>query len=159
MAIITPERYILALKKTPVLLKAILQGISQEQAIQMTDGPDGWSVIETLCHIRDYGDVSLTRAHCILEQARPVLPALKPEEEALKRDHKHQSIADELEAWLESRRALIALLEGLPAESWNRVGIHAEYGPMTLLEFAVSVTWHDINHIEQIGRTLGTSGL
>jgi len=157
MFLVTPERYLLALRKTPVVLNALLKGVTQEQAQQLTDGPDGWSVVETMCHMRDFADVSLTRAQLILAEDQPVLPNLDPAEWAERRDYAHQVLKTEFEAFLDSRKALLSLLADAPEEVWQRQGIHSIYGPLPLLDMLVFITWHDLNHIEQIARTLNLS--
>lgn len=157
MSIITPERYLLAMRKTPVVLNALLRGVSQEQAQHMTDGPGGWTVVETMCHIRDFAEISLSRAQAILTEDQPVLPNLDPQEAAKRRDYSNQSLAAEFAAYLESRKALLALVDGLSEDQWNRQGIHSHYGPLTLLELLIFIEWHDMNHIEQIARTLKLS--
>ena len=155
MSAITPERYLLGLRKTPVLLNAILRGVSQEQARQCTDGPDGWTVIETMAHIRDYDELSVKRVQIILEQDKPTLSGLDMQANTRRRDS--VTLADEFNAYLESRKRLIARLSSLSAEQWERSSIHPSYGEMSLLELTVSMLWHDVNHIEQIARSLGLS--
>ena len=155
MSAITPERYLLGLRKSPVLLNAILRGVSQEKARQSTDGPDGWTVIETMAHIRDYDALSVKRVQMILEQDKPSLPGMDMQANTRRRDT--AKLADEFSAYLESRKRLIALLSGLSAEQWERRSIHPSYGEMSLLELSVSMLWHDVNHIEQITRSLGLS--
>jgi hypothetical protein len=157
MSVITPERYMLALRKTPVVLNALLKGVSQEQAERLTDGPGGWSVVETMCHIRDFADVSLQRAQLILAEDQPLLPNLDPLEAARRRDYPHQALAVEFDAYLGARRALVTLLGGVTEAQWARCGTHSAYGSMSLLELLVFITWHDLSHIEQVARTLGLS--
>lgn len=154
MGVITPDRYLLALRKTPVVLKALLKGVSQAQAQQLTDGPDGWSVVETLCHIRDFADISLLRARSILTDEQPMLPNMDALDASQRRDYRRQLLVAEFDAYLDSRRTLVALLETVTEEQWQRQGIHSSYGSLTLLELLVFITWHDLNHIEQIARTL-----
>ena len=157
MALITPDRYLLALRKTPVVLKALLNGVSQEKAQQFTDGPDGWSVVETMCHIRDSAEISFVRAQRILADDQPTLPNFDPLEASQRRDYKQASLAAEFDAYLESRKALVTLLTQVTEAQWQRQGIHSIYGRLTLLELLVFITWHDLNHIEQIARTLNLS--
>jgi hypothetical protein len=157
MTVITPERYVLALRKTPVVLNALLRGVSQEQAERLTDGPGEWNVVETMCHIRDVADVSLQRAQLILAEDQPLLPNLDPLEAARRRDYPHQTLAAEFEAYLGARKALVALLDGVTEGQWERCGTHSAYGRMSLLELLVFITWHDLNHIEQVARTLNLS--
>ena len=157
MAVITPERYVLALRKTPVVLNALLKGVSQGQAERLTDGPGGWSVVETMCHIRDFADISLRRAQLILTEDQPLLPNLDPQESAQRRDYRRQALAAEFDAYLGARRALVTLLSGVTEEQWGRCGTHPAYGSLSLLELLVFITWHDLNHIEQVARTLNLS--
>jgi hypothetical protein len=157
MTAITPERYMLALRKTPVVLNALLKGVSQAQAERLTDGPGGWSVVETMCHIRDSADISLRRAQLILTEDQPLLPNFDPLEGARLRDYPHQELAAEFAAYLGARRALVTLLGGVTEEQWGRCGTHSSYGSMSLLELLVFITWHDLNHIEQVARTLDLS--
>lgn len=157
MGLITPERYLLSLRKTPVLLNALLKGVSQEKAEQFTDGPGGWSVVEIMCHIRDFGDVSLNRAQLILTEEQPRLANLDPLESAQRRDYAHQNLAAEFTAYLESRKSLITLLNDVSGEQWQRQGIHASFGSITLLELLIFIEWHDVDHLEQIARALELS--
>jgi hypothetical protein len=157
MSTVTPERYLLSLRKTPVLLNALLKGVSQEQAGRLTDGPGGWSVVETMCHIRDFADVSLMRAQLILTEDQPMLPNLDPLESAQQRGYAHQNLAAEFAAYLGSRKTLLALLSDVSDEQWQRRGLHAKFGSMTLLDLLVLIEWHDVNHLEQIVRTLTLS--
>ncbi len=157
MTVITPQRYMLALRKAPVVLNALLKGVSQEQAERLTDGPGGWSVVETMCHIRGFADISLRRAQLILAEDRPLLPAFDPPEEAQRQDYRHKALAAEFDAYLGARRALLTLLSGATEEQWERCGTHPVYGSLSLVELLVFITWHDLNHIEQVARTLELS--
>ncbi len=154
MSVISPERYIRLIGKTPVILQALLNGISQEQAVQLTDGPGGWSVVETMCHIRDFGDVCLERARLILAQDAPPLANLNPTERALERDYPNQNLAAELAAYVAARQALIALLGDVTDEQWDRYGVHSNFGKITLQDLLVFIVGHDVDHTEQIARTL-----
>lgn len=157
MSVITPERSTVALRKTPVVLNALLKGISQEQAQQKTDGAGGWSVVETMCHIRDFTDISLTRARLILEEDNPPLPNFDPQEGAQARDYANQELVAEFAAFLDARKALLALLADVSEDKWQRCGTHAVFGRLSLLELVLFVVQHDLDHIEQIARTLNLS--
>ncbi len=157
MPIITPERYVLALRKTPVLLNALINGVSQEQAERFTDGPGGWSIVETMCHIRDFAEISLTRAQLILAEDQPLLPDMDAQATAQQRDYPHQNLRAEFAAYLDARKALLARLDGITEEQWQRRGTHAKFGSLTLLELLVFIEWHDVNHLEQIARSLRLS--
>ena len=48
----------------------------------------------------------------------------------------------------------LAFLRGLQPEEWQRGGIHAVRGRMTVGDFVNLMVWHDENHLEQIRRGL-----
>ncbi len=110
-----------------------------------------------MCHIRDFTDICLTRARLILETDEPLLPSLDPHEASQRRDYAHQELAAEFAAYLASRRALVTLLTEVSGEQWQLRGIHSTLGSLSLLELVVFITLHDVDHIEQIARTLGLS--
>jgi uncharacterized damage-inducible protein DinB len=157
MSALSPENFTLALRKTPVILNSILRDVTQIQAQQMTDGSDGWSVIETMCHIRDFGDVLAQRIHLVLNADLPDLPAMQPSTENRHRDYHQQQLSEEFAAFVEQRKHVIHALSVLAPEQWQRRGIHAVNGEMTLLEIIIHAVWHDVNHIEQIVRSLELS--
>ncbi|MBX3063751.1 MAG: DinB family protein [Anaerolineae bacterium] len=157
MTALTPENFTLALRKTPVVLNSLMRDVTQQQAQQMTDGADGWSVIETLCHIRDFGDVLAQRVDLVLTQEKPALPSMQPGKEHRNRDFQQQDLRAEFAIFLDVRRRLVERLLTLTPEQWQRIGLHAAYGEMTVLELVIHATWHDLNHIEQIARSLQLS--
>ncbi|HKX05445.1 MAG TPA: DinB family protein, partial [Methylomirabilota bacterium] len=59
-----------------------------------------------------------------------------------------------LAAFVRRRREVIALLDGLTAEQWQRAGIHQARGRMALGEWVASLAGHDDNHLDQLRRTL-----
>lgn len=154
MTMMTPDRFIRALKRTPILLDTILCGITQERAAVATDGPQGWSVIAIVCHLRDFEEIFFNRAQQILAEERPELVAFDREQMAVDRDYANEDLNAAYEKFLETRQAFITWLEDRADEDWGRVGIHPEVGAYTLLEQAMQVPLHDLDHLEQIARCL-----
>jgi len=74
MITITPERYNGGAAQDAGRIECTPERVAQEQARRLTDGPGGWSVVETMCHIRDFADVSLRRAQLILEETSRCCP-------------------------------------------------------------------------------------
>jgi hypothetical protein len=68
-------------------------------------------------------------------------------------------LRDQFERYVELRRQFIALIANCTEDQWSRRGVHPESGVVTLLELAINVGLHDVNHIEQIVRALGDSSL
>jgi hypothetical protein len=156
MPILTPDRTLMYLRKSPGILSAILKDVSQERAQQATDGPDGWSVVEIVCHLRDYEDIFLERAHLMLAQDNPKLPGHNQEELARERNYKIQKIKEAFDGYLSHRQRFVNLLSGLSEQQWHRPGLHPNWGDINMLELGTNAALHDLNHAEQIVRALGT---
>jgi hypothetical protein len=50
------------------------------------------------------------------------------------------------------REGLITLLDSLTSEQWRRPGLHPQQGPATVLDVAINIGLHDIDHLEQLVR-------
>lgn len=53
------------------------------------------------------------------------------------------------------REANLRMFAQLTPEEWQRNGIHAERGSMTVRDLALQIAGHDLNHLEQIRKILG----
>jgi hypothetical protein len=152
--IINQAKALRTLRKTAALLDRTLAGVTQEEAAGLTDGPDGWSVLIIVCHLRDYEIFLRERVEQLVAQDAPVFSSfdqLALVEERAYAAQQLRSVAAEL---AERRAALIARLEGLDDSQWLRSGVHPEQGPGTLLEVAVNAGLHDLDHLEQLARCL-----
>lgn len=152
--LINPGKALRTLRKTPLLLTNLLDGVSDEQARALRDGPDGWSVLWIVCHLRDVEAIFTRRVHDLLAAPDPVFQVTENDELIRRGDYDRQSLGAALEAYLAGRRAFIALLEPLDDEQWQRAGTHPSQGPATLLDVAVNTGLHDVDHLEQIARCL-----
>ena len=52
------------------------------------------------------------------------------------------------------RDETLKFLRGLKPEQWERGGIHATRGRMTIKDFVELMAWHDDNHLDQLKRAL-----
>jgi hypothetical protein len=149
-----PGKALRSLRKTALLLAAVLDGVSPERAVALRDGDDGWSVRLIVCHLLDYEADVRGRVAAMLEREMPVFVLTSNADLAARHVGETRALPALL-ADLGARRAdLIATLEGLSDEQWMRRGLHPEQGPATVLEVAVNAALHDIDHLEQLVRCL-----
>lgn len=152
--IITPFKALRTLRKTPLILAAVLDGVSHEQAAALRDGADGWSILFIVCHLRDLEGQFLQRAQDLLAQPNPIFADVSLDELMRRSPYERQNFDEALEAYFEARRQFVALLEGLSDAQWLLAGEHPTQGPGTMLDIAVNTGLHDVDHIEQIQRCL-----
>lgn len=157
MALFTREIALRDLPKTPVILNVILRGVDQAQAQSATDGADGWSVLEVLCHLNDYEQIFIDRAHQLLAEDMPTFAAYDQVALVQANRYAEQNLRDVLASYVARRRAHLELLRSLTPEQWQRRAIHPVRGEVILTELSAYTVMHDVNHIEQIVKALGAS--
>ena len=161
MIILTTVRksHIHLMKKTCDILGHILHDVSQSAATTYRDcsdpdGREGWTVVEVVCHLRDFDGFFYHRAQMMLAQDTPALPAYDHEALAIEGNYNAQSLVEAYNALRESRQKFVAFFADLSDEQWERAGIHPETGHFTMTNAVMQVGLHDTSHIEQITRIL-----
>ncbi|MGH2561000.1 MAG: DinB family protein [Thermomicrobiales bacterium] len=109
----------------------------------------GWGVVEVLPHLRDWEEIYLERAHLMVEEDAPHLPAYDDALWAIERDYRGQDPRETFAQFRALRGQLVELLRGLPAEVWERRGEHGVFGSVTLHWLADHVCDHDGEHLQQ----------
>jgi uncharacterized damage-inducible protein DinB len=155
---IPPSWMIEALKKSHLVLGKVIATTTQTQAQQLRDGAEGWSVLEIICHVRDYQEIFFERIRLMVEQEHPTL---KPYDEAarqalvIERHYQQQNLHDVYDDYCRMRERLIHYLTDLKPDQWQRVGLHPILGEDDVSVEVFHTISHDLDHTEQIGRVLG----
>jgi hypothetical protein len=156
MSVLNPVKALRGLRLSPNILHAVLTPVSQERALQATDGPDGWSILFIMCHLRDYEDIFGERIFLLLDQDEPAITLPLNNDELIRQNsYAGQQLDRTLAVYVEKRRQLVARLTSLSPAQWERRGLHPTEGPVTVTELAINVILHDHNHIDQMVRALG----
>ena len=148
------ERHLGAMRVSCDILGHIARGLSNERARELRDGPGGWSIIEIVCHLRDFDEIFHSRAIMMRDQAHPQLPAYDHEAMAIERAYQQEDLAEAYRALKTSRERFIAFFAGLTPEQWERDGVHPERDSFNMTDAAMQVGLHDLDHLEQITRVL-----
>jgi hypothetical protein len=154
MTILRPDRAMQAIQHTPPILKVVIGALSAEQAQQLRDGVDGWSIAAMVCHLRDYEGIVQQRIRLMLSQSVPVLPALDNDEAAQRGDYASQDVHEAFDQFEGARFLTYQMLFPLSDALWQRRGVHPQFGEISLIEVVINTALHDIAHIEQIVRAL-----
>jgi hypothetical protein len=155
MALLRAGLYPTSQMKTQVLLEMLLDGVDTETATTLTDGPDGWTILEIICHLRDFELIWQQRMRLVIAENNAPLPSFDHETLAIQNDYKNQDYATVWAERIALRAESQALIESISGDTWDRTGLHPEFGPLALAEIRFQIVLHDIDHLEQIARVLG----
>lgn len=157
LTLMTPSRLLRSLRKNPVILQALLQNVSPSQVSKSPSGPNEWSMLEVLCHLRDYEEIFFERTRLILGEECPHLPL--PEESASlarKEQYQQQDFTAACASFFAARQTLLLALSEMSEEQWMRKGLLDGTTLVTLKEVVLQIILHDIDHIEQITHSLNS---
>ncbi|GHO81387.1 hypothetical protein KSD_91580 [Ktedonobacter sp. SOSP1-85] len=135
----------------PIILETLLRPITPEHTRRSPADPNEWSIIEILCHLRDYEHIFSQRSTLILQEEEPRL--LVPESNdvlATLGQYKQQELRSVLTSLHTTRQTFIQILSALRKEQWMRTGSYNDSFPVTLKEVVLQVIMHDIDHMEQL---------
>ncbi len=155
MTLITSIRLLHSLRKMHVILETLLSSVTPEHAQRTPADPKEWSIIEILCHLRDYENIFFQRARLILQEE--YLPFSVPESNevmAARGQYKQQELSSVLASLSTTRQEFIQVLSNIQEEQWMRKGIRHDGTPVTLKEVVFLVIVHEIDHVEQITHLL-----
>jgi hypothetical protein len=133
----------------PELLRRALAGMSNEQFLARPV-PGRWSTLEVICHLADFEIVGADRIKRVIAENEPTLFGGDEKLFAARLAY-HQRSADEELLLIELIRKQVArILRTLKPEDFQRRGIHAEAGPLTLEAFVQRSTRHIVHHVQFI---------
>ena len=142
------------LGRTLGIVRFILQNTSPDDLRTYRDGGTGWTVLEVLCHLRDFDEVFVMRLRLTTEQENATIPMPTQEQWAVERKYNEQDVAQVLDTWSQDREALLAYMGGLSDDDWDKIATHPVRGLMTATDQLLLMAWHDWNHTEQIVKIL-----
>ncbi len=148
-----PERtrnyLILGLEGSPIVLERLLRS-SDDAACDRRPDPERFTVREVMAHLADWEGVWLERMTRMRTQAHPTLLGYDEGEWAIAHDYAHLDVADSLAKFRAGRADLTQFLRSLAPEEWERTGLHAEQGPLTIADLATLIISHDGYHSRQL---------
>jgi hypothetical protein len=132
---------------------AAIKGVP-DAALSKRPDDKNWSPKEVICHVRDTEESFMMRFLAIMEMDEPRFLPVEPDRWATERQYQRNDAGEALQAFRVRREESLRFLRGLRAEHWDRGGVHATRGRMTLKEFVGLMAWHDDNHLDQLKRAL-----
>jgi hypothetical protein len=141
------------IERLPQQIERLVAGLTPEQlSAQPLAGE--WSVAQNVHHLVDSHINSYIRCKLILTEDQPTLKPYDQNAWAALPDARHSDIAASL-ALLRSLHARWTIFwRELPADAWNRSGLHPERGTITLSDILATYADHGHAHVDQITRTI-----
>lgn len=149
--------HIRLMRHSLVTLEFMLADVEQRVATTRRDpddGDKGWTVLEVICHLRDFDRIFRSRARQMLTEREPKLQGYDHERMAVEFHYNDQDLRTALAELRASRLETISFFEALHGEQWQRSGVHPERGRFTMDDALMQVGLHDMLHVEQIIRIL-----
>ena len=140
---------------TPKKLERLVKGVSPAK-LRKRPAPDKWSVAEILAHLADAEIVVGWRMRSILGAPGTAIEAFDQDAWTGALHYDKRDPRKDLEQQRINREANLALLRTLTPEQWKHFGIHSERGQESIEHIVKMIAGHDVNHIQQIERIVGT---
>jgi hypothetical protein len=147
------ERSKAVLVRTPATLRGLLSGLPEEWTMS-NEGPDTWSPYQVLGHMAHIEESDwMDRTVRILAESEPRLEPV--DREAGFARFEGWPFGDLLEHFDTVRTANLVQLDSLVSvNDLSRTGIHPTFGEVTLSQLLATWVVHDLNHIDQIVKTM-----
>ena len=155
---VVPSRYeaalgdddpVAAMAETPDLVRKLLRGLSERQ-LRARPAPGKWCIQEIVSHLAD-GEVILgSRYRFIAAHDRPPLMGYDQDAFVERLGPLNGKAVDLADDFAMARAVNLGLLERLPEDAWDRVGLHAERGEESIRSLVAMYAGHDRIHLSQI---------
>lgn len=130
-------------------IAAAIDGLTSVQ-LQAIPAEGEWSIQQILIHLPDSETVGYERIRRIIAEEQPTLQPYDEDAWARNLHYPQQDPRLALELFKLLRQSSAALLHQLPAATWERTGLHAENGPMSLYTVFQTYLNHGEIHLQQI---------
>jgi hypothetical protein len=136
-------------RETPGTLAGLIEALPGDKLKQLP-APGKWSIGQILAHLAEAELVSGWRYRQMIEHSGAPLSAFDQAEWARLGSYDSRDPRESLELFRLLREANLRMFSNLTPEEWQRFGMHAERGCMTVKDLASQVAGHDVSHIEQV---------
>jgi hypothetical protein len=114
----------------------------------------GVGVVEILCDLQDWEEITGARVARILYEDTPKLESYDDSLWSIEHDYAARNSDDVIEAFIRLRANLVETLSRLDDESWQRTAQLADHGQVTIAWLMEQVVAHDEQHIAEIMEAL-----
>ena len=106
-----------------------------------------WSARENLAHLARHATAFVERLDRILREETPTLGRYRAEEDPEWIQWSGLALDEVLRRLRDVRRRLIDWVRAVPADQWNRTGLHSSFGAMTIRDWLEFFLLHEAHHL------------
>lgn len=146
------EKILTFLAEHPSRIAAATAGLTAAQ-VRARPAPDEWSANDVLAHLRACADVWGSYIARILAEDKPAFRAVSPRTYIHQTGYPDQDFQPSLQAFIVQRADLLAVLESLAPEGWERQAIVTAVGKpivRTVHTYSDRLARHEREHVRQI---------
>jgi hypothetical protein len=136
-------------RRGPEILEAAIAGVSKEESI-FAPFPGKWTIREIVRHLTDTELVVGMRLRQMIAEERPLMALFDQDLWAHRLHYNQCDPFDSATKFRVMRDDISSILEHLPPEMFDRVGLHPERGAGTLGEWVTRFGAHVEKHAGQI---------
>lgn len=141
------------LRGTTDRLRGTVQGVPPD-VLRRPERPGKWCALEVVQHLADSELVWAWRMRLVVAEERPTLTGYDQDAWARRLRYRASDPQMALRQFELLRGLNLSLLDGLPAEELDRVGVHNERGEESLTHMMRLYAGHDLVHLRQLDRVL-----
>lgn len=128
--------------------------VTQQEAQTFRENPRAWTVLEVMCHLRDFELVFIERVETMLKKITPTFTVFDQNEAVTENKYSEQMLGEVVQAFSLHRERTLSLFKNLEPQQWQRMGIHPKKGRMSVTDMPENLIFHDSKHIRQVSRIL-----
>jgi hypothetical protein len=144
-----------SLRATVPALVAFVTG-SPVSAFRRRPDADEWSAAMVLTHMADAEMVYGVRFRVALAEPGGLLPGFDESAWAARFSPFDDDPSRSLARFRALRENTIAIIESVSGDEWDRVGLHEEFGELSVRRLAERLMAHDAGHLDQIRAALAS---
>jgi hypothetical protein len=140
------------LHSTETVVRACVWGMDKK-GLTTRPTEKEWAVVEVLCHLRDLErDVFPQRIELIRKNNGSLIEGFDEQQWALDRNYKNADPLDALDAFCDARQKNLSILDEIREEELEKIGLHSQFGPLSLRALLADWAGSDLTHSAQIQR-------
>jgi DinB superfamily len=128
--------------------------VTQEEAKTFRETPAAWTILEVMCHLKDFEVIFIERAEMMLKKITPTFTLFEQNEAVIANNYAEQNLTEVVQAFSLYRERTLSLFKNLEPQQWQRMGIHPKKGRMSMTDMPENLIFHDSKHIRQVSRIL-----